>query len=85
MSAVIRRSQNDFLKDCLARLRHLHVEIVVADKPKENTVAIRAIVSHHLLHNNLTSAGALVDDVLYKVRIASHITSSLPIGLGSII
>lgn len=28
----------------------------------------------HLLHGYLTSARALVDDVLYKVRIASHMS-----------
>ena len=29
--------------------------------------------ARHLFHGNLPSTGALVDDELYKVRIASHI------------
>ena len=41
---------------------------------KENAVAISAPVPHHLFHGNLPGAGTLVDDELYKVRIASHIT-----------
>jgi hypothetical protein len=28
----------------------------------------------HLFHGNLTGARALVDDVLYKIRVASHIS-----------
>ena len=37
------------------------------------STAISAPVPHHLFHGNLPGAGALVNDELYKVRIASHI------------
>lgn len=35
--------------------------------------AHRIPVPHHLFHGNLPGVGVLVDDELYKVRIASHI------------
>ncbi len=41
---------------------------------KDHAVAIRPPLPHHLFHGNLPGAGTLVDDELYKVRIASHIT-----------
>ena len=38
------------------RLRHFDIEVIVADQAKEYTVAISAVVSHHLLYGNLTGA-----------------------------
>ena len=67
LGAVIRRPRDYFFQYSPARLRHLHVEIVVAYKTEENAVAVDALVSHHLFHGNFTSAGALVDDILYEV------------------
>ena len=68
---------DDFLQDNPGGFRHLHIEIIVADKAEKDAVAVDAIVSHHLFHGNLTSARTLVDDVLYKVRTASHIVRLL--------
>ena len=68
-------SQDNFLQQSFARLCNLDVEVIVTDKAEENAVAISAPVPHHLFHGNLPGAGALVDDELYKVRIASHIIS----------
>ena len=45
-----------------------------ASSHRRRVVAISAPVPHHLFHGNLPGVGALVDDELYKVRIASHIT-----------
>ena len=73
LRSVVRRSQNDFLQQGPAGLRHFDVEVVVTDKAEENAVAICAPVSHHLFHGNFPSVAALVDDILYKVRITSHI------------
>ncbi len=39
---------------------------------EQDAIAVNAIVSHHFLYGNLTGARALVDDILYEVRIASH-------------
>ena len=73
LGTIIWWPQDDFLQDVPSRLRHLHVEVVVADQAEEDTVAIGAVISHHLFYGNLTGARALVYDVLYKVWIASHI------------
>ena len=77
---LIRWLQDDFLQDNPGGFRHLHIEIIVADKAEKDAVAVDAIVSHHLFHGNLTSARTLVDDVLYKVRTASHMSYIFLIG-----
>ena len=73
LRTVVGWSQDNFLQQSFARLCHLDVEVVVTDKSEENAVAISAPVPHHLFHGNLPGTGALVNDELYKVRIASHI------------
>ena len=74
LGAIVRWPKDDFFQEGTSRLRHFNIEVIVANKAKENTVAIGAIVSHHLLHGNLTSARALVDDVLNEVHLLTVFT-----------
>ena len=70
--AVIRRAKDDFFQQSLPGFRYLEIEVIVADQAEQDTIAIDALVSHHLLDSDFSSTSALVLDVLYKVRIASH-------------
>ena len=59
---------------CLDEIGQIIPVIYIADvEIVLHAVAISAPVPHHLFHGNLPGAGALVNDELYKVRIASHI------------
>ena len=42
------------------------------NNPKDDTIAIDAVVTEHLFHRNLARTSALVDDVLNEVGVACH-------------
>ena len=79
LRTVIRGSEDDFFQQCPARLRHLDIEIVVADEPEQDAVAIDAPVPHHFLHGNLTGSGALVRNILNKICTTSHSSGGISI------
>ena len=54
------------------RLRRFDIESVVTDKPEDFPITIDAVVAKHLLGDNRPRPTTLVEDVLHKVRIASH-------------
>jgi hypothetical protein len=70
--AFIGLPELDFLEDGFAGFGHLDIEIIVADEPEQDSVAVDAIVPHHLSDRDVTGARALVDNELYKIRVASH-------------
>ena len=72
LGSDIRRAKNHFLQQSFAGLRHLDIEVVVTDQAEKDTVAVNAIIPHHLLHDNLPGAGALVHDELYIIFVTSH-------------
>lgn len=59
--------EHDFVQDRLAGIRHLDIQVVVADQAEQDTVAVNAIVPHHLFDGNLPGAGTLVNDELNEI------------------
>ena len=70
--ALVRRAQDYFAQEGLAGLGDLDIEVVVADQTEEGAVAVDAVVAHHFLDGDVAGAGALVDDVLDEISVASH-------------
>ena len=70
--AFIGLPELDFFEDGFAGFRHLDIEIIVADETEQDSVAVDAIVPHHLSDRDVTGARALVDNELYKICVASH-------------
>ncbi len=70
--AGIRRPEHDFIQNSLTCIRLLYIQVIVANQTEQNAVAVDAIVSHHLLHGNLTGAGALVHNELDEICVTSH-------------
>ena len=55
-----------------AAIGGFHIKAVVADEGKDLAIAVETIVAEHFAGSNLSGAAALVDDILYKIRIACH-------------
>ena len=75
--AFVGLPEHDFLQNGLAGLRHLDIKVVVAKEAEQDPVAVEAIVAHHLPDGYRTGTGALVDDKLYEISVASHTVSPL--------
>ena len=65
--SVVWRPKDDFLQKGPAGLRYLDIQVIVADQAEQDTIAVNALVSHHLFRGNISGAGALVYDVLNEV------------------
>ena len=72
LGARIGLTQFDFFQDERTSVRHLDVEVVVADKAEQDAVAIDAVITHHFPHGNLPGAGALVHDIEDEISVAGH-------------
>ena len=72
LGALIRLPELDFFEDGFPGLCHLDIEIIVADETEQDSVAVDALVPHHLSDRDVTGARALVDNELYKICVASH-------------
>ena len=60
------------LQQGLAGFCYLEIEIAVTNQTEQDTVAVDAIVPHHLLYGNLAGSRTLVGDVLNKIWIRCH-------------
>ena len=64
--------EHDLLQHGFSGFRNLDIQVVVADKAENGTIAVDAVVAHHFSNGYLTGAGALIYNELNKIRIAGH-------------
>jgi hypothetical protein len=63
----VRRPEYHFIQYGFSSFRHFNVKVIVANKAEKDTVAVNAIVPHHLFDGNLPGAGTLVNDELNEI------------------
>ena len=71
--AYVRWTHVDIAEQSLSRICRFQIEATVADKAKDNAVAIDAVVAEHFLHCDFARTSTLVGDVLNEVGVACHI------------